>query len=240
MESYSNIKLPDNLDEMTLEAIKKAEIYKRKSKFTKRNISIAATIAIALVVGIGTTFPVIAQQAPIISKIIATLTSSNTNPKIKVYNQKSTDVTNIHIEETYDKDIINNSVPFEINEAKVEIPGLVEDYTKLITRTITTADQNPIVIATFHSVETYFKDKDNPQKFVLVSQTEDTGKPYSVENPSSSYKKINIGGTDVFISPTDNYNTPVQILFWINRKYYNVTGCNIDKDQLLKVVESLF
>jgi hypothetical protein len=54
MEKYDNIKLPDNLDELTMRAIEKGDRYKRKAKFSIRKMTTAASIALVIIIGMST------------------------------------------------------------------------------------------------------------------------------------------------------------------------------------------
>ncbi len=55
MKNYYDIKIPDNIDEFTLKAIEEGEKYKRKLTIRRKNIAIAASLALVILIGLGST-----------------------------------------------------------------------------------------------------------------------------------------------------------------------------------------
>lgn len=74
-----------------------------------------------------------------------------------------------------------------------------------------------------------------------IIQTEDTGRPSPGDEFIREWDKIKIKGEDAYISNFEisGTNDTVQIMFWRNGRYYNVSGTDLSKDYLLKIAESI-
>lgn len=71
MSKFDDIKIPNNIDEVTKKAIKRGRDYKKRRKYTKIMIASIASIMIGLGgIGVGIMNPSIADSIPIVKKII--------------------------------------------------------------------------------------------------------------------------------------------------------------------------
>lgn len=159
-----------------------------------------------------------------------------TSPTKIEYDQKVSNDTTMHVTETEDANEIKENSKFEIKKAKITTKGLIEDNTKLTTATYTAVNKKPFTINT---VTTLYSDPNDSQRFIFVSQSKDTGKSQSLEDRLAQNEKVSINNVDVWIVSNSHNKDILQIMFWTNGKYYNVTGSKISKDELLQQAGSL-
>ncbi len=78
MSKYNDIKIPDSIDEVTKNAIKRGTNYKKRRKYKKIMIASISTIMIGTgIVGVGIMNPSIADSIPMIKKIIDYFNDNN-------------------------------------------------------------------------------------------------------------------------------------------------------------------
>lgn len=71
MSKFDEIKIPDNIDEVTKKAIKRGINYKKRNKYKKLMMVTAASIG--LIVALGVSNPSLANNIPILGDIIEKL-----------------------------------------------------------------------------------------------------------------------------------------------------------------------
>lgn len=135
MSKFDNIKIPDNIDEVTKKAVRRGINYKRRNKYKK--IIIASVASLGLIVSIGISNPSLADNIPILGDVIEKISNalkSNDSFKdnINDINQSSTyegltitidkamyDGNKIYIEWT-----LNTEIPFK----ETEYMNAIESY----------------------------------------------------------------------------------------------------------------
>lgn len=89
------------------------------------------------------------------------------------------------------------------------------------------------MVNNFDVLVSWYKSDDGQE--IRIQQTIDTGKPQDL---LSKCKKISIDGTDAWVYGNLAGDNFVQVMFWKDWMYYNISG-SIGEDELVKILKSL-
>lgn len=96
MSKYDDIKIPDNIDEITKNAVKRGINYKKRNKYKK--IMVASVASIGLIITLGISNPSLADNIPILGGIIEKI-----NYALKNNDSFKDNINNINKSSTYDE-----------------------------------------------------------------------------------------------------------------------------------------
>ncbi|MGH4125083.1 MAG: M56 family metallopeptidase [Clostridium sp.] len=136
-----------------------------------------------------------------------------------------------------DKNKIKEYTLFKIEEPTIDLGDLkqVKQSLSIVNFSFEAPTTNKVP-PTEHLLTTYYKG--DKFKSLFIIQTEDKG---GAGELLGKWKKVKIKGKEAYISDFESSRTndTVQIMFWNNGKYYNVSGTDLSKDYLLKIAESI-
>jgi len=147
-----------------------------------------------------------------------------------------------------EKNKIKEYTFFKFEEPTIDLGDLkeVNQYLSIVNFSFDVPTINKIPPREHLLVTNYKGDK---FRTLLIFQTVETGRPDLKITGNGSYisdlmqkwDKVKINGDDGYISDfgTSGTNNAVQIMFWKNGRYYNVSGSGLSKDYLLEIAESI-
>ncbi len=125
-----------------------------------------------------------------------------------------------------DIDEIKNNVPFKMEYPKY-IPEGFKQFRPMLT--IKTVDKDSLYILDLHYAR-------GDEDLMKITQVNETTRPLDILNKS---KKISLDGIDAWIYETKGIKKNiVQIMFWKDGKFFNVSGLKENEQELVKVAKS--